>query len=63
MDDMIRSPCYGSVTPSRRLGEVAAMHVYDGIAAWRWSTLAEMDSTAETTWPAGLADVIRGVLG
>ena len=47
----------------RRLGEVAAMHASDGIAAWRWWTLAEMDSTAETIWPAGLADLIRGVLG
>ena len=47
----------------RELGEVAAMHVSDGIAAWRWWTLAEMDVTAETIWPAGLADLIRGVLG
>jgi len=35
----------------------------DGIAAWRWWTLAEMDSTDEAIWPAGLADVIRGALG
>jgi ADP-ribose pyrophosphatase YjhB (NUDIX family) len=47
----------------RELGEVAAMHVSDGIAAWRWWTLAEMDATAEIIWPAGLADLIRGVLG
>ena len=47
----------------RGLGEVAAMHVSDGIAAWRWWTLAEMDSTAEAIWPPGLADLIRGVLG
>jgi hypothetical protein len=39
------------------------MHDSDGIAAWRWWTLAEMDSTDEAIWPAGLADVIRGALG
>jgi ADP-ribose pyrophosphatase YjhB (NUDIX family) len=50
-------------TGRRRLGEVAAMHVSDGIAAWHWWTLAEMDSTAESIWPAGLADLIRSVLG
>jgi len=50
-------------TDRRELGEVAAMHASDGIAAWRWWTLAEMDSTTETIWPAGLADLIRGVLG
>jgi ADP-ribose pyrophosphatase YjhB (NUDIX family) len=54
----------GRVPADRReLGEVAAMHVSDGIAAWRWWTLAEMDATAEVIWPAGLADLIRGVLG
>ena len=47
----------------RGLGEVAAMHVSDGIAAWRWWTLAEMDSTEEDIWPSELADLIRGVLG
>jgi len=50
-------------TACRGLGEVAAMHVSDGIAAWRWWTLAEMYSTAEAIWPAGLADLIRGVAG
>jgi hypothetical protein len=50
-------------TDRRELGEVAAMHVSDGIAAWQWWTLAEMDATAEIIWPAGLADLIRGVLG
>ncbi|MFZ0191547.1 MAG: NUDIX domain-containing protein [Streptosporangiaceae bacterium] len=50
-------------SPHRGLGEVAAMHDSDGIAAWRWWTLAEMDSAAEAIWPAGLADVIRGALG
>ena len=47
----------------RELGDVAAMHVSDGIVAWRWWTLAELDTTAEVIFPAGLAAVIRGVLG
>ena len=52
------------VTTARRpLGKVAAMHASDGIAAWRWWTLAELDSTAEAVWPEVLADLIRGVLG
>jgi ADP-ribose pyrophosphatase YjhB (NUDIX family) len=50
-------------TARRELGEVAAMHTSDGIAAWRWWTLAEMDSTEEAIWPAGLADLIRSLLG
>ncbi len=47
----------------RGLGDVAAMHGLDGIAAWRWWTLAEMDSTAEVIWPPRLANVIRDALG
>ncbi|HEY6313699.1 MAG TPA: NUDIX domain-containing protein [Streptosporangiaceae bacterium] len=47
----------------RELGEVAAMHTSDGIAAWRWWTLAEMDSAEQPIWPAGLADLIRSLLG
>jgi 8-oxo-dGTP pyrophosphatase MutT (NUDIX family) len=43
----------------RLIGEVAAMHAADGIAAWRWWTLAELDSTDEQVWPPGLADLIR----
>jgi 8-oxo-dGTP pyrophosphatase MutT (NUDIX family) len=50
-------------TAGRELGEVAAMHVSDGIAAWHWWTLAELDATDETIWPAGLADLIRGLPG
>jgi len=46
----------------RELGDVAAMHAGDGIAAWRWWTLAELDATAELVWPAGLATLIRGTL-
>ena len=50
-------------TARRELGEVAAMHTSDGIAAWRWWTLAEMDSTPEAIWPPGLAGLIRSLLG
>ena len=46
----------------RELRDVAAMHTSDGIAAWRWWTLAELDTTAEVVWPAGLAGLIRKVL-
>lgn len=49
-------------TAGRALGEVAAMHVSDGIAAWHWWTLAELDSTDEVVWPAGLAGLIRGLI-
>ncbi len=50
-------------TARRALGEVAALHASDRIAAWRWWTLPEMDSTAEVISPPGLADLIRTVLG
>jgi ADP-ribose pyrophosphatase YjhB (NUDIX family) len=50
-------------TARRELGEVAAMHTSDGIAAWRWWALAEMDSTGEVIWPQGLAGLIRSLLG
>jgi 8-oxo-dGTP pyrophosphatase MutT (NUDIX family) len=43
----------------RVIGDVAAMHAADGIAAWRWWTLAELDNTDEQVWPPGLADLIR----
>jgi 8-oxo-dGTP pyrophosphatase MutT (NUDIX family) len=46
----------------RALGEVAAMHVCDGIATARWWTLAELDSTTEKVWPDGLADLLRRLL-
>ncbi len=46
----------------REIRGVDAMHAADHIAAWRWWTLAELDSAAEVVWPAGLADLIRNVL-
>jgi ADP-ribose pyrophosphatase YjhB (NUDIX family) len=48
--------------PRRALGDVMPMHAADGIAAWRWWTLAELESTAEVIWPENLADVIRNLL-
>ena len=41
--------------PRRGLSDVAQMHAADGIAAWRWWTLAELESTTEVIWPAELA--------
>ncbi len=48
--------------PGREIGDVAAMHKADGIAAWRWWTLTELDSTDEQVWPPGLAGLIRANL-
>jgi len=47
----------------RAITGVEAMHAADGIAAWRWWTLAELDTTDEVIWPAGLADLIRESAG
>jgi 8-oxo-dGTP pyrophosphatase MutT (NUDIX family) len=46
----------------RTLGEVAAMHTTDGIAAARWWTLAELDATAEKVWPDGLPALVKRLL-
>ncbi len=48
--------------PARPLGDVARMHASDGIAAWRWWTLAELEATTEVIWPAELASLIKDVL-
>ncbi len=45
--------------PGRAITGVDAMHASDGIAAWRWWTIAELDSTAEAIWPRELTDLIR----
>jgi ADP-ribose pyrophosphatase YjhB (NUDIX family) len=45
--------------PGREVADVDGMHQADGIAAWRWWSLAEIDSTTETIWPAGLSTIIR----
>ena len=46
----------------REIRGVEAMHAADGIAAWRWWTLAELDSADEAVWPPGLADLIRACI-
>lgn len=48
--------------PRRDVADVAGMHASDGIAAWRWWALAEMDTTTEVIWPQGLAGLIRDLL-
>ena len=48
--------------PSRQIRGVDAMHASDGIAAWRWWTVAELDATGERFWPSDLADLIRAEL-
>jgi hypothetical protein len=41
---------------------VDAMHESDGIAAWRWWSLAELESTSEVVWPAELPALLRSAL-
>jgi 8-oxo-dGTP pyrophosphatase MutT (NUDIX family) len=48
--------------PQRQIEGVTEMHAADGIAAWRWWTLPELDVTAEAVWPPGLADLIRSCI-
>ena len=48
--------------PARQIRGVEAMHASDGIAAWRWWTLAELDATREAIWPADLAGLIRAAI-
>jgi len=43
----------------RPLGEVAAMHVSDGIHEARWWGLAELEETEQAVYPKGLADLLR----
>jgi 8-oxo-dGTP pyrophosphatase MutT (NUDIX family) len=50
----------GRVTLDERpLGEVAAMHVSDGIRESRWWTRSELDATQESVWPRGLRGLLR----
>lgn len=44
------------------LGDVAAMHRADQIAAWRWWTVDELDMTDEVVWPTELPTLIRRAL-
>jgi 8-oxo-dGTP pyrophosphatase MutT (NUDIX family) len=53
----------GRVPDERRpLGEVAAMHVSDGIHEARWWTLDELDATDENIYPEGLAELVKTAL-
>jgi 8-oxo-dGTP pyrophosphatase MutT (NUDIX family) len=50
------------ITQARRpVLDVAGMHASDGIVAWRWWTLPELDIAQEAVWPEGLADLIRSL--
>jgi 8-oxo-dGTP pyrophosphatase MutT (NUDIX family) len=51
-----------TIVPERPIEGVESMHASDGIAEWRWWTLAELDGTGETVWPKGLAGLIRAAL-
>jgi ADP-ribose pyrophosphatase YjhB (NUDIX family) len=46
----------------RPVGDVNGMHASDGIAAIRWWTLAELESTAESILPPHLATVLRDLI-
>jgi ADP-ribose pyrophosphatase YjhB (NUDIX family) len=46
----------------RAITGVEAMHAADGIAAWHWWTLAEIESSTQAIWPHGLAGLIRAAL-
>ncbi len=46
----------------RAIRDVTTVHAADGIAAWRWWALAELDTTEERVWPPGLARLIRAQL-
>ena len=43
----------------RPLGDVASMHVSDGILESRWWTRSELDATEQSVWPKGLAGLLR----
>jgi ADP-ribose pyrophosphatase YjhB (NUDIX family) len=43
----------------RKIQGVDAMHASDGIAAWRWWTLAELAATDEQIWPSNLVELIK----
>ena len=49
--------------PRREIMGVDEMHTSDGIAAWRWWSVAELEATTEKVWPVGLAGLIRAALG
>ncbi len=46
----------------REIRGVEAMHASDGIAAWRWWTLDELETTREEIWPPDLAGLVRSLI-
>jgi ADP-ribose pyrophosphatase YjhB (NUDIX family) len=47
--------------PRRAVADVDGMHQADGIAAWHWWSLPEIDATTEVIWPTGLTALIRNL--
>jgi hypothetical protein len=48
------------VTEERRpVLDIDGMHASDGIRAWHWWSLAELETTEDVVCPVGLADVLR----
>ncbi len=45
--------------PGRQITGVDDMHAADGIASWRWWSLADLEATSEAIWPAELPALIR----
>lgn len=43
----------------RPLGEVAAMHLSDGIREWRWWARAGLGATGQSVWPRGLTELLK----
>jgi 8-oxo-dGTP pyrophosphatase MutT (NUDIX family) len=53
----------GRTSPAgREIQGVDAMHESDGIVAWRWWSLAELESPSEVVWPAELPALVRAAL-
>ena len=44
---------------ARPITGVDAMHRSDGIAAWHWWSLAELERTSATIWPKVLPELVR----
>ncbi len=49
--------------PARPITGVDAMHASDGIAAWHWWSLAELEATSEVIWPTVLPELVRQYSG
>jgi 8-oxo-dGTP pyrophosphatase MutT (NUDIX family) len=49
--------------PRRPVLDVSGMHAADGIAAHRWWSAGELEATADTVFPPGLAAIVRDLTG